>query len=247
MHADLDRLIRLQQIDTFSENARRRIADHPVLVEALDTRLASATGALEAARARVTGNQAARRAVETDLAMIQARLSKYKGQLMEVKTNKEYTAVLKEIEAAQTEVRHLEDKILERMLEADDLAAHQKQAEAALLSDQGAITSERKQLEEDTTRLERELEDATTGRERLVAEISPAALSTYETVRARRGTAVVEVKGDYCSSCHVRLRPQAANELRRNEVIFQCECCNRILYYPPQATTSPETATGTEW
>ena len=226
MHVDLDRLIRLQQIDTFSENARRRIADHPMLVEALDSRLASATGALETARARVTGNQTARRGVETDLA---------------------YTAVLKEIEAAQTEARHLEDTILERMLEADDLSAHQKQAEAALFADKAEIASERKQLEEDTTRLERELEEATTGRERLVAGISPAALSTYEIVRARRGTAVVEVKGDYCSSCHVRLRPQAANELRRNDIIFQCECCNRILYYPPQAATSPDTATGAEW
>lgn len=246
MHAELDRLIRLQSIDLFTENARRRVADHPNLVQALDLRLASATGALDAARTRVAENQAARRAVEKDLAMIQTRLSKFKDQLMEVKTNKEYTAMLKEIEAAQTEVRVLEDRILERMLEADDLAARQKEAEAALAADKAVIAAERKQLEEETARLERELAETETGRAQSISGISPATLSTYETVRARRGIAVVEVKGGYCSACHVRLRPQAANELRRNEILFQCESCQRILYFPPEAPASPENGMGAE-
>ena len=244
MDADLDRLIRLQQIDLARETARRRIADHPVLVQSLDTRLASATEALEAARAQVVENQAARRAVEKDLGMIQARLSKFKDQLMEVKTNKEYTAMLKEIEAAQGEVRRLEDRILERMLEYDELMGTQKAAEARLAADKAVIAAERKQIEEDTVRLERELAGSDSARARVVAEMSPGVLATYETVREKRGTAVVEVKGGYCSACHVRLRPQSANELRRNEIIFQCESCQRILYYPPQTATTPEDATG---
>jgi predicted nucleic acid-binding Zn-ribbon protein len=244
MDADLDRLIRLQQIDLARETARRRIADHPILIQNLDTRLASATEALEAARARVAENMAARRAVEKDLGMIQARLSKFKDQLMEVKTNKEYTAMLKEIEAAQSEVRRLEDRILERMLEHDDLAGTQKAAETRLAADKVVIAVERKQIEEETVRLERELEESTSARARVVTEISPNLLATYETVRERRGTAVVEVKGGYCSACHVRLRPQVANELRRNEIIFQCESCKRILYFPPQAATTAEETTG---
>ena len=85
--------------------------------------------------------------------MINGRLSKFKDQLMEVKTNKEYTAMLKEIEAAQTELRRLEDRLLERMLEADDLAARQKEAEARLADDKGIIAGERAQLEDETARL----------------------------------------------------------------------------------------------
>ena len=244
MHADLERLIRLQQIDLFGESARRRVADHPSLVQGLDTRLASVTDGLETARALVAENQAARRAVEKDLAMIQTRLSKFKGQLMDVKTNKEYQAMLKEIEAAQTEVRHLEDRILERMLEADELAARQKNAETRLAADKQVIACERTQLEEETTRLQRELEEATSKRAQVVAEVAPGPLWTYELVRGRRGTAVAEVKGDYCSACHVRLRPQAANELRRNDMLFQCESCQRILYYPPAAAPAAENGTG---
>jgi predicted nucleic acid-binding Zn-ribbon protein len=215
MDADLDRLIRLQQTDTFIDNARGRISDHPALIEGLDSRLAAATAGLESAGARVAENQAARRSAEKDLAMIQARLSKFKGQLMEVKTNKEYTAMLKEIEAAQHEVGQLEDKILERMLEADDLAATQKAAE----------------------KLQRELDEALARRTQLAVETSPAVLGTYETVRSRRGSAVVEVRAGYCSACHVRLRPQFVNELRRGETVVQCESCQRILFIPPQGAS----------
>ncbi len=150
MDADLERLIRLQQIDLAAEAARKRIADHPTLVQSLDARLSSATEALDAAKAKVAENQAGRRAIEKDLATIQARLSKFKDQLMEVKTNKEYTAMLKEIEAAQNEVRRLEDLILERMLEHDDLAARQKAAESRLSADKAAVAAERTTVEAET-------------------------------------------------------------------------------------------------
>jgi uncharacterized protein len=242
MDADLDRLIRLQQTDTFIDTARRRIADHPALVEGLDSRLAASTAGLDGAKTRAADNQAARRTVEKDLATIQGRLSKYKEQLMAVKTNKEYTAVLKEIDAAQQEVRQLEDKILERMLDADDLVAVQKGAEARLAADKAAIAGERKQILEETERLQGELEGALARRTELAAATSPAALGTYETVRGKRGNAVAEVKGGYCSACHVRLRPQAANELRRNEIIFQCESCQRILYFPALPATDVQNA-----
>ena len=238
MHADLDRLKRLARIDLFSENARRRIADHPSLVQGLDTRLATATSALDAAKTAAAENQAGRRAVEKDLAIINGRLSKFKDQLMEVKTNKEYTAMLKEIEAAQTELRRLEDQLLERMLEADELAARLKEAEASLVADRGVIAGERAKLEEETARLQRELDEAVSARATVVGSMPAALLSTYETVRARRGSAVAEVRGGYCSACHVRLRPQVANELLRHELLFQCESCQRFLYHP----TTPEAA-----
>jgi hypothetical protein len=245
MLADLERLIRLQQIDLAAEAARRRIADHPTLVQSLDARLASATEALESARAGGAANQAARRAIEKDLATVQGRLTKFKDQLMDVKTNKEYTAMLKEIEAAQSEVRRFEDLILERMLEHDELAATEKAAEARLASDKALIAAERKQIEEESARLEREVGEMTSARAGLLVDLSSAVLAIYETVREKRGTAVVEIKSGYCSACHVRMRPQAANELRRNEIIFQCESCRRILYFPPQAPAPADSADGT--
>jgi len=240
MLPDLERLIRLQQIDSFIESARRRVTDHPALVAALDTKLASANDAVASARQKVADNRTARAAVEKDLAMIQGRLSKFRDQLMEVKTNKEYQAMQKEIEVAQHEVRRLEDKILERMLEADDLTAAVKKAEAGLAQDQGAIAAERAALAQETERLRGELERVTRERAEVVAHVTPAVLGTYDTlIKGRRGLAVVEARDNLCSACHVRIRPQVYNEIRRGDTIHQCGSCQRILYMAPASAPEP--------
>ncbi len=240
MLSDLERLIRLQQIDTFLEGARRRVADHPALVEALESKLAAANAAVADAKQRVADNRVARANVEKDLAMIQGRLSKFRDQLMQVKTNKEYQAMQKEIEVAQQEVRRLEDQILERMLEADELAGGLKQAGANLTADQAAIDKERRSLEEETARLRGELEKVGEERLALVPLVPAPLLGTYDTLmRGRRGLAVVEARDYLCTACHVRLRPQIFNEIRRGDVIHQCGSCQRILYYVP----SPQAGT----
>src|SRR5262249_1723098 len=100
MHADLERVIALQRLDTAAHDAERRVADAPDREKALDARLEAARTAVAAARQRLADNQNARRAVEKDVAVHQARLSKFRDQLMEVKTNREYQAMQHEIEIA---------------------------------------------------------------------------------------------------------------------------------------------------
>ena len=190
MHPDLDRLIRLQRLDTFADGAHRTIASLPDRIQGLDDRLATARANLDAARQHQADGQAARRAAEKDLAGVQGRLSKYRDQLMEVKTNREYQAMQKEIEVAQQEVRRLEDRILERMIEADDLTAGVKLAEAALAADQAAIAAERQALEAEARKLETELERVHGEREGLLREVPPPLLETYALLIQRRGSAV---------------------------------------------------------
>ncbi|HSK11306.1 MAG TPA: C4-type zinc ribbon domain-containing protein [Vicinamibacterales bacterium] len=245
MVPDLERLIRLQQIDTFAETARRRIADHPAIIAALDDRLQSADAALVKAKGLQDEGQVARRALEKDLAAIQSRLSKYKDQLMEVKTNKEYQAMQKEIEAAQNEVRRLEDRLLEQMIANDDLAAGVKAAEARLDHEKKAIAAERTRLDQEFAALEKELERVVASREEVAAQLPRPLLDTYETLaRNRRGLGLAEARGGLCTACHVRLRPQMFNEIRANNGIHQCESCQRILYFLPSSETPGETDTG---
>ena len=121
MLPDLKLLIQLQELDSTSERLRRRAADIPAAQAALDTRLAELTGAVASVKERIAASQASRREIEKDLAAVQTRLSKYKDQLMEVKTNKEYHAMQTEITAAEAVVRREEDRLLERMEEAETL------------------------------------------------------------------------------------------------------------------------------
>src|SRR5207249_8521268 len=109
---------------------RRRLAEEPERSKALDARLEAARQRLATAKARLAENQNARRAIEKDVAVHQGRLSKFREQAMAVKTNQEYHAVQKEISFAQGEIKGLEDKILEGMLDADELTSIVKKAEA---------------------------------------------------------------------------------------------------------------------
>ena len=131
MSPDLERIIRLQQIDQEIDSRRKALADLPAALAALDARVETRQTDVNAAKQRQTENQGARRALEKDLAVVQGRLTKFKDQLMEVKTNKEYTAMQHEIASAQDSVRGFEDQILELLVLADELDTAVKGADAA--------------------------------------------------------------------------------------------------------------------
>src|SRR5216683_397805 len=181
MNADIERLIALQRLDSTAQDAQRRLADEPERQKEFDARLDAAREKATEARQSLTENQNARRTVEKEVAVHHGRLSKFRDQLMSVKTNVEYQAM-------QT--------ALER------------------------IAKERAEL---------------------VKTLNPGALAIFESVsRRRHGVAVAEARDGICTICHVRLRPQVFNTVRRNEDIVQCDSCQRILYFVP--TTTPATS-----
>jgi len=232
MHADLERVIALQQLDTAATAARKQLAEEPEREKAFEARLEAAKQRLAEAKASLAANQEARRAIEKEVALHQGRLSKYRDQAMAVKTNQEYHAIQHEIAHAQGEVKTHEDAILERMVEADDLAAAIKAAETDLATQQKTIEADRKKLQADDAELQKSLDRLVAERAAIVAAIDKQVLATYELAAARRqGIAVAEAKHGICTICHVRLRPQVFNTVRRNDGIVQCESCQRILYF----------------
>jgi predicted nucleic acid-binding Zn-ribbon protein len=242
LHPDLEHLIHLQELDLAAERHRRRETDIPQLQAALDARLAARSAAVDAVKARIAGSQTARREVDRDLAAVQSRLSKFKNQLMEVKTNKEYQAMQKEMSVAEQEISDLETRMLERMEEADSLAIELKTAQAALSAEQAEITRERQALESERGTLADDLKRLSEERAMTAALVSADALALFERLaHNRRGLAMAEARDGLCTVCHVRLRPQVFNEARRNAGIVQCDSCTRILYFVPVApAASPQ-------
>jgi predicted nucleic acid-binding Zn-ribbon protein len=237
MNPDLDRLIRLQRLETSADQARRKIADHPQRVQALDERLAAARETVTAVKARLTEAQNTRRAEEKDVSTVQTRLAKYKDQLLEVKTNREYQAMLHEIETAQNDIKAREDRILETMLASDELSAEVKKAEAELKAVEKEVGAERQVLDQEVAALEAELEKTGSAREKLAAEINRDVLAIFEQVaKGRKGIAVAEARNGMCTICQMRLRPQVFNDVRRNEDIIQCDSCRRILFFASESS-----------
>jgi predicted nucleic acid-binding Zn-ribbon protein len=239
MSPDLDRLIRLQAIETQTAEARKRIADAPAEIAALDAKLTAAGEGVAKAKQAAADNQTGRRAIEKDLAAVQQRLSKYKEQLMEVKTNTEYHAMQHQIAAANGEVAKYEEQILVKMLEADEIAARLKAAEAQLKGDESAVAKERATIEADVKSKQQVLAESSAAREALIPEISRSHLELFERVfKARQGIAVATAVNGHCTICHVRLRPQVFNTILRNDDIVQCDSCQRVLYFAGVAQRS---------
>src|SRR5918999_1168574 len=130
MNPDLAGLIRLQRADSELRRVEADLALIPRRRSELQASLAAERGKLEAPRVSLDGSQKNPRRFEGELQDLESKRSKYKGQLMEVKTNKEYTAVLHEIEGVEREIRGREDQVLAEMERAEALTGEIKREDA---------------------------------------------------------------------------------------------------------------------
>ena len=240
MHPDLEHLIRLQQLDLATEEARRTIASAPERSAALDAQLDHARTALSQARERKAANEAERRTIEKDRSAVKGRRSKYQDQTMEVKTNREYHALQHEIQMADQEIARLDDRDLELMVQADEIAAAIKNGEAALKEAERNIAAQRATMDAEVKTATVTLDEIARERTALAAQTPADLLHLFQQIaRTRKGLAVAAVRDGLCTVCNVRLRPQVYGDVRRNDRIIQCESCQRILYFVPPPSPAP--------
>lgn len=232
MSPELERLITLQEIETRAAEARKRVAEAPIEIAALDAKLTASREAVAKAKQAIADNQTARRSLDKDVTAAQQRLSKYKEQLMAVKTNAEYHAMQHQIVAAEAEVAKVEEQILVNMMDADEAAAKLKTAEASLKSEETRIVKERSAIQADAAEKQASIDETTRQRAELVATMNRNTVELFERLlKARQGIAVGEAAKGQCTVCRVGLRPQVYNTILKNEDIVQCDHCNRILYF----------------
>ena len=233
MNPDLEKLIRLQRAESELKRIESELTEIPHRRAELDASLARERQRLDQAREAQSGSQKARRQYESDLQALEAKRSKYKTQLMDVKTNKEYTAMLHEIEGVEREIRSLEDQILVEMERAESLAAEAKTEELAFKQAEQRHAGEARALESGAASLSEAVGRHAAARDAIAATVPADALELFRRVATRRGTAVAGARDGTCLLCHVKLRLQMYVDLKRNDEILQCPSCNRILFYEP--------------
>ncbi|MEO8680263.1 MAG: C4-type zinc ribbon domain-containing protein [Vicinamibacterales bacterium] len=241
MLPDLERVIELQEIESKATGAARAIAEAPGRIAALDALLHAATAALDTAKHALAACKSARNIIDKDLAVAQQRQGKYKDQLMQVKTNDEFRAMQHQIEAAAAEIGQQEEKTLVNMMEADEINAAIKKAEAALKAAQAKVGTERAAIEQDVKANHTVVETMTAARAKIVAAMdNKGVVDTFERIAKVRGIAVARAEGERCTVCQVRLRPVVFVTVLKNDQIVQCDSCQRILYFiPPTAAAAP--------
>jgi predicted nucleic acid-binding Zn-ribbon protein len=233
MNADLKHLIRLQTIDLEIQQLRAKVEKFPAISKALDDKLRDAQTNLAAAQEKSKTSQATRKNLEGEVGTLEAKISKYREQMLSVKTNEEYKALQKEIEHTQAAIGKVEDNILTLMMDAESMQQEIRSAEVRLKEDQQRVNQERKELEADHQKDVSAMESYTKERKELETQISGDLLPRYERVRKFRGGIGISAARDYvCEVCQVRIRPQVFQEIRKNDKIIACDACQRILYDP---------------
>ena len=234
MTSDLQNLIELQQIDSQIAALRAEIAALPKHVAAIEAKLAGSRAKVEAAIAAGKADDAARRKHESDIQDQQQKISKYRDQSLNVKTNDEYRALLHEIQFAEANIAKLEDKILELMVAADTRKETLKKAESQLKADTAENDREKEEARRRTAAAEKELAELTAKRTELRAAVNEDVLRHYDRLLKLRGAALAAVyENQMCSGCSVLLRPQVFQDVMTNEQFLTCDTCKRILYYVP--------------
>jgi predicted nucleic acid-binding Zn-ribbon protein len=161
----------------------------------------------------------------------QANTKKYEAQLNEVKNNREYDAISKEIEIQGLDIQVSEKKIREFGFEISSKTAIYEKAQADLDARRADLDAKKDELGTITAETEKEENELTALAEKAIPNIEERLLTAYNRLRgnAKNGLAVVTIQRDSCSGCFNQIPPQRQSDIRQRKKIIVCEHCGRIL------------------
>src|ERR1700676_3539532 len=201
MASDVQHLSELQQFDREILRLKDEIAAFPKRIGQIEQRLAGTKAHLESAKASVKSDEAARRKFETAIQDLQQKISKYRDQSLEVKTNDQYKALMHEIQFAEQDIRANEDKILELMVNVETREKDLKSAEVRLKVETAEIEKEKSEARQRTAEDEKQLLEWNAKRDTIRAGISADLLRHYDRVFQFRGSGLAEVRDQKCMGC----------------------------------------------
>ena len=231
MKSDIFNLVKLQKLDDAIRVLESRLAKIPKEIQALEKEIAMERANLKAAEDRLTDALKHQRANEGELASIEENRSKFRDQLMKVKTNEEYRAMQKQIEASTQEIGHAEEKILIGMDSLEELARERGARVHELEKGQKEVVAMEKELKDEEAKLQTERASQIEAREKLLETIPEELFGHYRKIAGTRGgVAMAAAVDERCQICMVRMRPQVFQEVRIGDLLHHCDSCKRILY-----------------
>jgi predicted nucleic acid-binding Zn-ribbon protein len=242
--AELQQLVALQKLDTSIRKLQADLESIPQRRAEIESEFDQRAFEIRALESRRDEARHARTRLETEVGEQRQRVERADRNLMSSTKQDEYTAAIREADAARKQIATLETQILEQMetLESAEASLNERADEVASLnSDREA----RLQSFDEETRLQADkLATSRSERERLVAALPKAMGAQYVRIvaRIRDGIAVAEARNGACMACFMALRPQAMAQVRRGDEIITCDNCNRILYYVPKDSAPANTA-----
>ncbi len=243
MNKDLQALIELQQIDLKIIESERRIQSVPYQIQEVDQAIQQSASHLLSLKNQQTEKQKLRRQDDVEVETLRLKLIKYKDQLMSVKNNREYSAMLKEIENCEGEIKKVEDRILENMVTVENLGEEIQAAEKQFKLEECELLRQKQELEALASNHQHDHQELMAIQSGIEEQIKRSWLLEYRKISERRnGIGLAEAKNGCCMVCRVRMRPQVFTDIRMGDNLRHCDNCGRILYRldPIRPVSGPE-------
>lgn len=234
-------LLQLQNLDLKIEALKARESEIPKQKEKFEIRKKRLAEELSQSEERVKALTIEQRECEVDIQQKEAQVKKYDVQLLSVKKNEEYQALLHEMDALKKQIALKEERGIGLLLEIDEAKAH-------LDEDKKRLATETQDIDAQCRRIDEELAATLADRKRLeelraplLKDIDRELLSRYTRIRnaKKTGAAIVPLRGESCSGCHMKVTAQHINEIMAGHKIHSCNHCGRLLYHADNFDSAP--------
>ena len=223
-------LLEVQKFDMKIARLEGEMRDIPARKDEELTRLDEHTKALDASNHNLQSKQSEIRQQELDVEALHEKINKLRTQQLDIKTNREYTAIENEVEALNTKISGFEDKELVMMEQLEALKGDVSLKDGELAAEKKFVDEDVVLLDQRLGTLEGKVNDEKQKRDLVANDVEPEWLERYNIIQSRKDNAVVKLEEGICRGCHMKLPPAAVQSIRKSDVMTFCDFCGRMLY-----------------
>ena len=232
MQEVLNSLLSLQEIDEDLGELDRSKVYLPEMIENINKEIVILEKDLQENRDTYNDAKARQAQLELEVKTDKADLDKYQSQMKVIKTNKEYDALIAEIDEKKQRISDNEDEVLKLMGVIDETTEKVEELEKLLVETKANNDAHLENLRTELAALELKIEEKKKERKELTKLVDRRALTTYERIRkGKGGLAVVPLRKRACGGCFKQIPPQMVQQIRRGDRLYTCDSCGRILIW----------------
>jgi len=234
----IKKLVDLQKIDSDIYAIKKILEEKPVLLEELKEDFESEKEFFKELQGKLQRIQLDRKDQELQLQGKEDEIAKANAQLLQIKTNKEYTAKITEIERIKADKSLIEEKVLISYDESDSISEEVKKEEVKISEKEKIFLAKKKEIESEVFKLEERIKIFQEQRKGILPAVNPTYLNRYERLLNNKGgLAIVPIYSNSCGGCYMNLAPQIINEIKLSDEMVECEMCSRLLYLDEKSSS----------
>lgn len=235
MEKQMQLLWELQEIDAGLDQIRDAQESFAPKLDNIKEDISLLQGAAKEYQQELAGKDVERRDLRDVVERLKGLISQSKEKITQISNNKEYFAILKELEHNQKMLEKNEVELLGLIEEIDSIKEQIADNESELSSKDDEMAQEEKHISDKIASLEKKIKAGDKGRQAKIKEINEVVLRRYQRIRRRFNDAVVLAEAGTCRGCNVKVPPQVYIDLLKGQELMNCPNCQRIMVHRAEA------------